>query len=33
MKMIYDPDLQDYICCAEKPVFELKASSLRRIFS
>lgn len=21
MKLIYDPELQDYICCAEKPVF------------
>ncbi len=21
MKMMYDPDLQDYICCADKPVF------------
>lgn len=21
MKLVYDPELQDYICCAEKPVF------------
>ena len=25
MKMIYDPDLQDYICCAEKPVFGIES--------
>ena len=27
MEMIYDPTLQDYICCAEKPVFGVESVS------